>query len=411
MYLAGRAPLPERVRVHGARRAASATCPTTPASACSSRSTARTRAGSARTRGSCASAPLVARHRPPPRQHALRRRQPRRRRTRRRPARCCATSSRELGVELTPEIAEALYIALVTDTGRFQYANTTPKALRLAAELVEAGADVHRVFQGVYESVQFAKLKLLARALERAQIYEGGRLVVSYLLRDDFAEVGAAEPYSEGIIDYLRAVEGAEMAVLIREPPRGDGPRTGACRCARALDELDVSAIARALRAAAGTGRRPGSRATTSIEEITEFIVREFVAATAAAPRACRRARLSRAGIVLVDKPAGPVVVRDRRTACAGARERGPATPGRSTRSRPGCCSCCPGRATKLAPCFVGLDKRYLTDVDLTRAHVDGRSGGRGRRGARAAGRGGARARGSSASAARSSCRSRPPRR
>src|ERR1041384_5250608 len=54
---------------------------------------------------------------------------------------------RELDVALTPEIAEALYIALVTDTGRFQYTNTTPKALRLGAELVEAGADVHRVFQ------------------------------------------------------------------------------------------------------------------------------------------------------------------------------------------------------------------------------------------------------------------------
>src|ERR671934_1944322 len=130
----------------------------------------------------------------------------------------------ELGVRLTPEIAEALYIALVTDTGRFQYTNTTPKALRLAAELVEAGADVHRIFQGVYESVQFAKLKLLARALERAQVYEGGRIVVSYLLRTDFADVGAAEPYSEGIIDYLRAVEGADMAVLIREPPREGGP-------------------------------------------------------------------------------------------------------------------------------------------------------------------------------------------
>src|SRR5712691_233569 len=56
---------------------------------------------------------------------------------------------RELHVALTPDIAEALSIALVTDTGRFQYTNTTPKALRLAAELVEAGADVHRVFQGV----------------------------------------------------------------------------------------------------------------------------------------------------------------------------------------------------------------------------------------------------------------------
>src|ERR671931_294508 len=151
---------------------------------------------------------------------------------------------RELDVELTPEIAEAVYIALVTDTGRFQYANTTPKALRLAAELVEAGANVHRIFQGVYESVQFAKLKLLARALDRAQIYEGGRIVVSYLLRTDFAEVGAAEPYSEGIIDYLRAVEGADMAVLIREPPRRDGPsRRVSLRAS--VDELDVSAIAR----------------------------------------------------------------------------------------------------------------------------------------------------------------------
>src|SRR5436190_535138 len=101
----------------------------------------------------------------------------------------------------------ALDIALVTDTGRFQYTNTTPRALRLAAELVEAGANLHRVFQGVYESVEFAKLKLLARALERAEVYDGGRLVISYLLRDDFLEVGAVEPYSEGIIDYLRAVE------------------------------------------------------------------------------------------------------------------------------------------------------------------------------------------------------------
>src|SRR5580765_4764215 len=182
-----------------------------------------------------------------------------------------------LDVELTPEIAEPLYIALVTDTGRFQYANTTPKALRLAAELVEAGADVHRVFQGVYESVQFAKLKLLARALERAQVYEGGRIVVSYLLRTDFHEVGAAEPYSEGIIDYLRAVEGADMAVLIREPSREGGP-TRRVSLRASVDELDVSAIARK---SGGGGHRQaaGFSSESSIEEITDFVRREFAAA------------------------------------------------------------------------------------------------------------------------------------
>jgi bifunctional oligoribonuclease and PAP phosphatase NrnA len=190
---------------------------------------------------------------------------------------------RELEIELTPDIAEALYIALVTDTGRFQYRNTTAKALRLAAELVEAGADVHRVFQGVYESVQFAKLKLLARALERAQVYEGGAIVVSYLVRTDFHEVGAAEPYSEGIIDYLRAVEGAEMAVLIREPPRTDGLAPSRRVSLRSsTDELDVSAIARK---SGGGGHRQAAGFSTeaTIPEITDFVLREFAAADAAA--------------------------------------------------------------------------------------------------------------------------------
>src|SRR5436190_2084201 len=187
----------------------------------------------------------------------------------------------ELGVELTPEIAEALYIALVTDTGLFQYANTTPKALRLAAELVEAGADVHRIFQGIYESVEFAKLKLLARALDRAKVYEGGRLVVSYLLRSDFTELNAPEAYSEGIIDYLRAVEGASMAALIREPPRREG-RARRASLRSSDDELDVSAIAR-LSGGGGHRQAAGFSSDASIKEVTRFIHDEFVRATAGA--------------------------------------------------------------------------------------------------------------------------------
>ena len=186
----------------------------------------------------------------------------------------------ELGLALTPAIAEALYTGLVTDTGRFQYANTTPKALRLAAELLEAGADLQRVFQGVYESMQFAKVKLLARALERAALYEEGRVVVSYLLRGDFGEVGAAEPYSEGIIDVLRAVEGSELAALIREPPReGNSARKVSLRSSS--DRVDVSAIARKSN---GGGHRQaaGFSSDLSIDEITAFIVSEFAAVSAA---------------------------------------------------------------------------------------------------------------------------------
>jgi len=184
---------------------------------------------------------------------------------------------RELDVEVTPEIAEALYTGVLTDTGRFQYANTTPKTLRLAAEMVEAGADIHRIFQVIYESVELAKFKLLARALERAQVYEGGRLVVSYLLRSDFTDLNVAEAFSEGIIDYLRAVDGADMAALIREPPREGPARRISLRASN--DELDVSAIARK---SGGGGHRQaaGFSSDESIEEITDFIHREFVAAT-----------------------------------------------------------------------------------------------------------------------------------
>jgi bifunctional oligoribonuclease and PAP phosphatase NrnA len=181
---------------------------------------------------------------------------------------------RELEVELTPAIAEALYVGLVTDTGRFQYTNTTPKALRLAAELVEAGADVHGIFRHVYETVQFAKLKLLARALDRARLFDGGRLVVAYLLRGDFADVGAEEPFSEGIIDHLRAVEGSEMVALIREPPRDEGPaRRISLRSSH--DEVDVSAIAR-LRGGGGHRQAAGFSSEESIDEIVEFLQREF---------------------------------------------------------------------------------------------------------------------------------------
>jgi phosphoesterase RecJ-like protein len=182
---------------------------------------------------------------------------------------------RELGVDLTPEIAEALYIAVVTDTGRFQYANTTAKALRLAAELVEAGADVHRVFQGVYENVAFAKLKLIAKALEHARVYDGGRVIVSHLEKNDFESAGAEEPYSEGIIDYLRAVEGAEVAALIRQPPTADGPARRVSLRTTA-EGVDVSEIARK----SGGGGHPqaaGFPSEASVDEITDFIRREYL--------------------------------------------------------------------------------------------------------------------------------------
>ena len=184
----------------------------------------------------------------------------------------------ELGVELTPEIAEALYIALVTDTGRFQYTNTTPKALRLAAELVEAGADVHKIFQDVYESVQFAKLKLLARALERAADLRGRPA-------RDF--VSAARRLRRG--RGRGAVLGGDHRLPARRRGGGHGgadPRASARRRTREADQpARIGGRARRvedrarLRGGGGHRQAAGFSSNDSIEEITEFIRREFAAA------------------------------------------------------------------------------------------------------------------------------------
>src|SRR3984957_17432798 len=175
-----------------------------------------------------------------------------------------------LGVPLSIEIAEALYVGLVTDTGRFQYSNTTPKAFRLAARLAEAGADVNGVFRHVYETVEFAKLKLLARALERAELHADGRLLVSHLLRSDFAAVGAEEPYADGIIDILRQTEGTEVVALMREPITAAGPaRRVSLRSSNAA--IDVSAIARE-QGGGGHRQAAGFSSEQSFEAITDFI-------------------------------------------------------------------------------------------------------------------------------------------
>jgi phosphoesterase RecJ-like protein len=151
----------------------------------------------------------------------------------------------ELGVELTQRMAEALYIGLVTDTGKFQYENTTSRAHRMAAELIEAGADTHRIYRKLYEDLPYARLKLLAKALAKVERHNEGAITLTSLTKDDYAASGAVESDSEGVVDHLRAVEGTKVAVLVRELLAED--RVGMHKVSlRATDgQVDVSVIAR----------------------------------------------------------------------------------------------------------------------------------------------------------------------
>ncbi len=183
----------------------------------------------------------------------------------------------ELGVELTPEIAEALYIGLVTDTGKFQYENTTPNSHRMAAALLECGIDVHAIFRRLYENVPVAKLQLLGRVLNRIERHDDGRLTLSYILRSDYEETGADENYSEGIVDHIRALQGTTVAALVREQLKEgrDGVMKVSLRASK--DEVDVSVIARK-EGGGGHRQAAGFSTTRSLPELTEFLRREIEA-------------------------------------------------------------------------------------------------------------------------------------
>jgi bifunctional oligoribonuclease and PAP phosphatase NrnA len=177
--------------------------------------------------------------------------------------------AKELGVEVSPETADALYVALVTDTGRFMYENTTAAAHRMAAELIELGVDVHGVYRRLYEDLPFGRVELLAKALSRVTRYDDGVLTMTNLTRADYDETGSAETDSEGVVDHIRAVEGTAVAALVRELLSAD--RVGVQKVSlRSTDgRVDVSRIARAF---GGGGHRQAAGFSTdlSLEDLVE---------------------------------------------------------------------------------------------------------------------------------------------
>jgi phosphoesterase RecJ-like protein len=178
--------------------------------------------------------------------------------------------ARALAAEITPGIASALYVGLVTDTGKFMYENTDARAHRLAAELIEAGVDVDDTYRRLYERVPIEKLRLVARALEKIQRYEDGALAVTYIAAEDYAVTGASEVLTEGIIDHLRALEGTSVAAVIRDKP--DGGRSARKVSLRSTNgTVDVSAIARE-QGGGGHRRAAGFSTDLSYPQLVELL-------------------------------------------------------------------------------------------------------------------------------------------
>jgi len=124
---------------------------------------------------------------------------------------------RSYGAHISPRTATALYLGLMTDTGSFRFSNTTPKALSVAAALVEAGADHGLVTRRIYEEFPPERFRLLARVLDTLTFFHEGKVAAVTVTRRMLDSTGAGHELTEGFVDYPRSIRGVEVAVLFRE--------------------------------------------------------------------------------------------------------------------------------------------------------------------------------------------------
>lgn len=164
---------------------------------------------------------------------------------------------RRLGWSLTRDAAICMYTGIVTDTGRFQYSNTTTEVFELASELSRFGLPIASMSRQLFELHRFAYLQLIAVALARAVLDPELRLVATWITQADLDRFDVGVDETEGLIDLVRRTDEADVACVLKETPEGTKVSL------RSTSDVDVSAIAMAFgggghRAAAGfTSHRP----------------------------------------------------------------------------------------------------------------------------------------------------------
>lgn len=175
-----------------------------------------------------------------------------------------------LGVPVHGGIADALYLALLTDTGRFGYGVTTPADHHMAARLLAAGADHVRINRAVYESASRGYLQLVSQVTARAVFDDD--MVASWVTQDDLARTGTAESEPDGLIDLLRKIDDVDVVCFLRQTAAGVWRSSLRSRGAH-----DVAEVARHF---GGGGHRLAAGFTTTgeAEEVLAEVRRQLTA-------------------------------------------------------------------------------------------------------------------------------------
>ena len=180
------------------------------------------------------------------------------------------------GVALTPAMATCLFVALVSDTGWFQFSNTSPHTLRMAADLVEAGVDTDRVYQLLYQNERPERVMLQTRALASLQILAGDRLAIMTVRATDFAQTKAGVADTEAVINVPLQIKTVAASVLLTEPTTPGGPVRISFRSKGAVD---VAAFAQQF-GGGGHARAAGAKYDGPIDDavhkVTEAMTRQL---------------------------------------------------------------------------------------------------------------------------------------
>lgn len=173
-----------------------------------------------------------------------------------------------MDVAINKDIAEALYTGILTDTGAFRY-NVQPETFEFVAMLLETGIDIAKIYRRLFDLTTYTKTKLTARALERLELLEEGRVTFTYITAQDKEELGIEQDETEGIVNYGRNIEGVEVSIFVKE-------QEGKWKISmRANDYVDVSVIASKY-AGGGHLRAAGFESVMTLEQIKVTLLEEI---------------------------------------------------------------------------------------------------------------------------------------
>ena len=176
-------------------------------------------------------------------------------------------------VEIDAAIASCLFVAIASDTGWFQFANTRPFTMPLAATLMEKGVDTDRLYQLLYQNERAERVALQARALQSLELLAGGRVAVMTITKQDFADTKAGVPDTENLINVPLQIRTVEVSVLLVEPIDFGPVRVSF----RSKGQVDVAQFAEQF-GGGGHARASGAKVEGTIHAAREQVVSRLLA-------------------------------------------------------------------------------------------------------------------------------------